>query len=256
METVDRRIELTEDDIKRFMEEFRKRVEDFHSTLRVSPIGEHFEDLVHQAFVRAEIPGVRWDGLDHKSGADLFFDQNLSLPFEWAEKPLKAPSVKTNVKRQQDPIRSDISGERLGNMMMGEDKDTALEEVLNLLANEVNYNYYILLTRRTQRGKDYNRKALRGEGFEEYEVFLIPASYFHQFLYPVSKWTHTSKKWKRKIEKGFNLVITKSMAHQYWIQGVPYDDIKEYSLGSVEISHASILDERYPAEDIAKRKVK
>lgn len=247
--------ELTESDIDSLMEAFEERVNEFHSVLRVSPIGEHFEDLIHQAFVRAGIPGVSWDGLDHKSGADLFFEKDIYLPFEWAEKPMKSPSVKTNVKKQQDPVRSDISGERLGNMMMGEKEERALEEVLQFLHDEVNYNFYLLLTRRTKRGKSYKKRALDGKGFEQYEVFIIPAEYFHQYLYPMSEWNNTGKEWQREIEEGFRLTISKSMSHQYWVSGAPYSDIKKYSIGAIEVPHTSILDERYPAEEIAQRKV-
>lgn len=255
MEETDEKIKATKDDINKLMREFEERVRDFHSILRISPIAEHFEDIVHQAFVRADFPGVKWDGLDHASGADLFFDREIYLPFEWAEEPLKAPSVKTNIKKQQSPVRIDISGERLGKLMMDADEEKALEDVIDFLVHGINYSYYLLLTRRARRGKSYEEKALQGDGFEEYEMFLIPAKYFHQYLYPIEDWEHTEKKWKKKVEKGFNMSITKSMSFQYWIQGVRYDYIKKYSLGSIEIPHTTILDERYPAEDIAKRKV-
>jgi len=254
MEMTKNKEKIGQEKLDSFMNNMEKRIRDYHHVLRVSPIGEGFEDMAHQAFVETGF-NVEWDGTDHKSGADLFFKNDVHLPFEWAKKPLRSPSVKTNVKKQQDPVRSDISGERLGNLMMGEKKERALEEVLDFLHNGVNYNYYLLLTRRTRRGKDYERKALNGNGFEEYEVFIIPAEYFHQYLYPVNKWNHTEKEWKREIEEGFRLLISKSMSHQYWVSGAPYEDLRKFSLGDVKVRHSTFLNDKYAPEKIAERKI-
>lgn len=204
----------------------RRHHEDFRMPLRA----EYIEDALSQGFKKAGLQND-WYGGDHGKGADIFMPEDVNC--DLTEKgEVTGISVKSNVKRQLDPIRVDISGSRLTRFDEADlDSEEVVNRMINYLANERNYDWYALSTRRKPTEKRYKEM-----NYEEYEIYMIPADIIDPTAY---EWEEDNDGWKATIEKGFHLRINESQSMQFWIDGIPYEMIEKYSIRTIRIDNVN-----------------
>mgnify|MGYP006422893401 CR=1 FL=1 len=195
-----------------------QKITEYHQFFRTPPKGEHFEDLVSQCFLEMDNSSHGWFDGDHTAGTDIW------------DSPLGNLSLKTNKLYGKNVIRTDISSYRLTTF------GDKIAEMLDYIDSK-DSDYYLLCTRRTDRGMEYEEAKKRGDGYEEYEIFLIPSNFVSVHEY---EWKPCGAGWKAEVSPGFTLLIIRSMSNQFWIKGIPYDKVKPYSFQKVRINHTQI----------------
>jgi len=200
---------------RRLGEKIEEKIKEYHQFLRTPPKGEHFEDLVSQALIETGHASHGWFDGDHAQGTDIW------------DSPFGSLSLKTNKLYGKNVIRADMSSHRLTSF--GTDLDAMLDHIKSKKSD-----FYLLCTRRTDRGKEYRIREKQGGGYEEYEIFLIPANFLCVRSYD---WHEYDGGWKANVSPGFTLSIVKSMSNQFWMRGIPYQRIKPYSFRRIQVNH-------------------
>lgn len=201
-----------------YFEIVENTIREHHKLYRYPVKGEYVEDLLSLALEHVGYDH-EWVEGGHASGADII-----------CENDQESFSVKSNTLRGVDKMRMDISSYRL--TRFGNDINKMTEYIDNK-----NFGSYLIFTRRSQRGKAYEKLKEKGGGFEEYFLFQIPSDIVTA---SDKEWEKTGSGWKAKIERGFHLSITKSMSNQYWINGIPYERVKPYCRRQFKIYHKNM----------------